>query len=92
MARIIINDSLKHRFQTEAGTQTAFLAYRIAEDRITFTHTEVPPALEGRGIGTSLAKAGVAYAQDHGLRIVAQCPFIADFIQTHPQYKHLLAG
>ncbi len=92
MAAKITNNPLKHRFETEVGKQTAFLAYRVADDLITFTHTQVPPALEGRGIGTTLVKAGVEYAREHGLRIVPQCPFVAEFIRNHPQYTSLLAS
>jgi predicted GNAT family acetyltransferase len=92
MALKITNNSLKHRFETEVGTRTAFLAYRLANDLITFTHTQVPPALEGRGIGTALAKAGLKYAQQRTLRVVPQCPFVAEFIQSHPQYKPLVAS
>ena len=92
MAPKITNNPIKHRFETEIGAQTAFLGYRLADDRITFTHTQVPTTLEGRGIGTALVKAGLEYAREHTLRVVPQCPFVAEFIQAHPQYISLLAS
>jgi predicted GNAT family acetyltransferase len=86
----ISNNTLKHRFETEIGARTAFLNYRIADKAITFTHTEVPAALNGRGIGTALVKTGLDYAREHALRVVPQCPFVADFIAKHPQYQSLV--
>ena len=83
----IINNTLKHRFETEVGAKTAFLNYRLESSVITFTHTEVPASLNGRGIGTALVKAGLDHAVKNGLGVIPQCPFVADFIQTHPQYQ-----
>ena len=90
MASQISNNTLKHRFETEIGAKTAFLNYRQEDNRITLTHTEVPPSLEGRGIGTSLVKAALDYASQKKLTVVPQCPFVADFIRTHTHYQKLV--
>ncbi len=89
MASAITNNTLKHRFETEASHKTAFLNYRISGSEITFTHTEVPASIGGRGIGTALVKAGLDYAREHQLRVIPACPFVADFLQAHPQYQSL---
>jgi predicted GNAT family acetyltransferase len=86
----IVNNRLKHRFETEVGSKTAFLNYILRDNVVTFTHTEVPASLNGRGIGTALVKAGLGYAIEQGLRVVPQCPFVADFISTHPQYQSIV--
>jgi uncharacterized protein len=85
----INNNTLKHRFETEVGSKTAFLNYILKEKVITLTHTEVPSSLNGRGIGTALVKAGLDYAVSQGLRVIPQCPFVADFIRTNPQYQKI---
>jgi hypothetical protein len=87
----IVNNTLKHRFETEIGAKTAFLNYRLVSGVITFTHTEVPSSLNGRGIGTALAKAALDYSVENKLRVVPQCPFVADYVQTHPQYQSIVA-
>lgn len=87
----ITNSTLKHRFETEVGARTAFLNYRIEGSQITFTHTEVPSALQGRGLGVALVKAGLDYAAANHLRVVPQCPFVAEFLSKHPQYQRLAA-
>jgi len=45
-----------HRFELEAQGHTAVAYYRLAPGVITFTHTEVEPALRGRGIGSALVR------------------------------------
>lgn len=65
--------------------------YRREPGVITFTHTEVDPAIQERGLGSLLAKAALdAVAAEEGTRVVAQCPFIAAYIARHPQYQPLL--
>ena len=86
----IVNNKLKHRFETEVGSKTAFLNYTLRENVMTFTHTEVPSSLNGRGIGTALVKAGIDFAIEQGLRVIPQCSFVADFISTHPQYQSIV--
>jgi predicted GNAT family acetyltransferase len=59
--------------------------YRRDEERILFTHTEVDPALQGRGYGGRLVGFAVEDARGQGLEIVPVCPFVADFIKQHPE-------
>ncbi|QNI31890.1 N-acetyltransferase [Alloacidobacterium dinghuense] len=91
MKLAIRNNTLKHRFEVDVSARTAFLNYRVSENVITFTHTEVPSSLNGRGIGTALARVALEYAIEHGLRVIPQCSFVADFVRTHPQYQAALA-
>jgi len=59
---------------------------------ITFTHTEVDPAIQERGLGSVLVRAALdAVAAEEGTRVVARCPFVAAYIERHPDYQPLLA-
>lgn len=78
------------RFELEADGHTAAAYYRRTPGVITFTHTEVPPALAGRGIGSALARGALASARADGLKVVAKCEFIAGYIAKHPEYADLL--
>lgn len=62
----------------------------ISGEKIIFTHTEVPKALEGTGLGSMLAKAALNYAKDHQLKVMPLCPFMAGYIKRHPEWKELL--
>lgn len=85
------NNEAKSRYELEAEGQIAFAEYRLRPGRITFTHTEVPDALEGRGIGTRLVEAALGDARARGLKVVPACPFVKRFMDKHPETKDLLA-
>jgi predicted GNAT family acetyltransferase len=79
------------RFAIHLEEGTAMLTYRQEDNTIYFVHTEVPPELEGRGIGGKLAKAGLEYAREHRFKIVARCPFVAAWLRRHAEYQDLSA-
>ena len=72
--------------------ELAVSAYRRNDDTIIFTHTEVPPHLEGKGIGNQLARAALDYARSEELKVVPRCPFISAFIRRHPEYQDLVVS
>lgn len=80
----------RSRFVTEVDGEAATVRYSIDEDIIRLTHTDVPPSLEGRGIGSSLAKYALESARDRGLKVQPQCPFIASYIERHPEYRDVV--
>jgi predicted GNAT family acetyltransferase len=86
----IVNNPERHRFETRMDGILAQVAYRLRDDVITFTHTEVPEALAGRGIANQLAIAALDHARDHGLKVVPECPFISSYIKRHPEYQPLV--
>jgi predicted GNAT family acetyltransferase len=72
----------------DGNTEAGFVEYiRTHGDLIVFTHTEVLPEYEGRGIGSALAKHVLDMARDEGLKVLPICPFIADWITRHPEYE-----
>jgi uncharacterized protein len=66
--------------------------YRRREGRIAFTHTEVDPSCEGRGLGSRLVGAALDDARREGLEVVPLCPFVGYYIDRHPEYEDLLAS
>jgi predicted GNAT family acetyltransferase len=80
------------RYEMVVDGATAFVTYVLQGDRLTLLHTEVPPLLGGRGIGSSLATAVFENARGRGLRIVPECEFIAAFIKRHPRFSDLVVG
>lgn len=81
----------RSRFEAVLGDQRVGLAaYTLGDGRITFTHTEVDDAAEGKGVGSALASTGLDAARERGLRVVPQCPFIARYISRHHEYLDLV--
>ena len=75
------------RFVVELDGGVAEAAYRRAGREVHFTHTEVPPEFEGKGVGSDLAKTALDWAVSEGLAIVPQCQFIAAYVKRHPAYQ-----
>ncbi len=81
----------RHRFEATAGDELLGVAVYEREDgRVTFTHTVVETAAEGRGVGSALARTALDAARAEGLRVVPQCPFMAAYIERHPDYADLV--
>jgi predicted GNAT family acetyltransferase len=78
------------RFEIQVENHIAMLDYSQRGDIITFTHTGVPAELEGRGIGSQLARAGLEYAREKSFKVVPLCWFVAGYIERHPEYQDLL--
>ena len=85
----IRNNTKLNRFELDVDGYTAASYYKLAPGVITFTHTEVPQELSGRGIGSQLARGGLEAARAQGLKVVATCPFINAYIAKHPEYGDL---
>lgn len=89
----VVNVPEAHRFELLLdGQRIGELAYRQQKGRIAFTHTNVNPAYEGRGFGGRLAEAALADARRQGLTVVPLCPFIAWYIEQHPEHGDLVAA
>ena len=58
-------------------------------DAIVFTHTQVPPALEGQGVGSRLIAGALAQVREAGLKVVPACSFVAAYVQRHPEAADL---
>jgi len=79
-----------HRFEVSLDGETAFAEYGLLHDAIVLPHTVVPDAFAGKGVGSALAKAALAYARDHGLKVRPICPFMAGYINKHPEWQDLV--
>jgi predicted GNAT family acetyltransferase len=86
----VANNSEKHRFELAADGHIAATYYKISDGVITFIHTEVPPELGGKGIGSKLIKGALDQVRTAGLKVIPQCPFVKAFIEKHPDYQDLL--
>lgn len=81
----------RHRFELDVDGIVAFITYRKSADAITLVHTEVPPELGGRGIGSKLGHATLDAVRSQGLKLTVECDFIRSFMTKHPEYSDLLA-
>ncbi len=83
----------RQRFEarTSDGEVAGFAAYHRSGGVVTITHTEVDDAHEGTGVGSKLARVALDQIRVEGLRVDAQCPFVAGWIERHPEFQDLVA-
>ena len=87
----VVERSETGRFELYFPGGQAFAVYRSEGDRIVVTHTEVPPAFNGRGIGSQLAEGIFRIARASGRRVVPRCSFVVAWAHRHPDYRDVLA-
>ena len=79
------------RFQTVVESHLCVVDYELDGGVMAITHTEVPPALEGRGIAAALIRAALAHARETGLKVRPLCSYARVYMQRHPETATLLA-
>ncbi|MHC2257659.1 putative GNAT family acetyltransferase [Bradyrhizobium embrapense] len=90
MSEAFRDNPAQSRFELSVDSATAFVVYRKTPDTITLVHTEVPPELGGRGIGSKLARATLDAVRGQNIKLVVKCEFILGFMKKHPEYNDLL--
>jgi predicted GNAT family acetyltransferase len=86
----VINNRAHHRYELTVDGHLAATYYKIEGGVITFIHTEVPPELGGKGIGSKLIKGALDQVRADGLKVIAECPFVKAFIEKNHAYQDLL--
>lgn len=87
----LIDNKEKKQYEFHIGEYMPKIEYIKSETgEIYLTHTEVPVALEGQGIGSQLIKKALGDIKSQGLRLVPLCPFVAGYIQKHPEWRSIV--
>lgn len=91
MSAEVVNNAASLRFELEVDGFVAAAYYELKPGVITFTHTEVPKELGGKGIGSKLVKGALDQVRQDGLKVVPDCPFVKAYLDKHPEQADLLA-
>ncbi|MEV5495471.1 GNAT family N-acetyltransferase [Nonomuraea fuscirosea] len=87
----IVDNTTENRFEILLdGKVAGFADYRLLPTKVVFTHTEVLPAYEGQGLAGKLVGQALQMSADTGLRVVPLCPYVAEYIERHPEFKALV--
>jgi predicted GNAT family acetyltransferase len=91
MADVTVTDNTeKSRFEVNLEGHTAFAEYHLKPGQIVLPHTVVPPAFEGMGVASALARHAFGYAREKGLKVVPTCPFMAGWVKKHPEAQDIV--
>lgn len=87
----VVHNEAASRFEATVGGRLSICQYRRQGGQLLLTHTEVPPALAGRGIAAALVAANLDWARAQGLRVRPLCSYVAAYMRRHPETQDLLA-
>ena len=74
------------RFELDVEGALAFANYRRTPSAVVITHTETPRPLRGRGIASQLVEGALRLIRADGLKVIAGCGFVVDYLQKHPEF------
>jgi hypothetical protein len=80
----------RQRFELDVDGTMAFANYRLVPGSVIIIHTETPPALRGRGIASKLVEGALEMIRADGLKVVAGCGFVVDYLEKHPEYSDMV--
>ena len=94
-AGLVVEDNPEEsRYEAWLGDRMVGIAeYELPDEAgpIIFVHTEVLPGAEGMGVGRGLAKGALDDVRRRGLKLIAECEFIAGYLKRHPEERDLIA-
>ncbi|WP_406281898.1 GNAT family N-acetyltransferase [Embleya sp. NBC_00896] len=81
----------QNRFEARIeGDLAGFADYMTTDTLIVFTHTEVEPKYEGKGVGGVLVRAALDRVRAGDRKVLPLCPFVKAWIGKHPDYFDLV--
>lgn len=86
----LIDNQERKRYEWREGEHMAFIDYIRTRDKIYLTHTEVPDALAGNGVGTRMVRAALEDVDRQQLTLIPLCPFVALYLKRNPEWKRLV--
>jgi uncharacterized protein len=81
----------QQRFECTVDGLLCVADYRLTAGVMHMTHTEVPPALGGRGIAAALVAAALEHARSAKLKVNPACSYVRLYMQRHPETHALQA-
>ncbi|MCZ8382516.1 GNAT family N-acetyltransferase [Mycobacterium sp. CPCC 205372] len=72
------------------GRTVGLAEYADRDKQRVFTHTEVDGEFEGRGLATILVAEALRRTRDDGMRIVAVCKLVANYVEKHDEFSDVV--
>jgi len=78
----VVHDSEQHYFKINVDNHCAYLAYaKMPDGSIDIYRTFVPDDLRGQGLAEHLAKAALAFADQHQSKVIPSCSYIESYMK-----------
>ncbi len=87
----IQHNQKKFKFQAYVGEKESYLSYRKEPYKtLEYYETFVPESLRGKGIASKIVDFALNHAKENGYKVIATCPFVANYIDEHEEYAELI--
>lgn len=90
MSQPIELNEAEGRFVLRVDGFDCVLAFTRQEQVASFNSVRVPDAVGGRGIAGQLTRHALDWARAHQLKVRPVCPYVANWIERHPDYAELV--
>ncbi len=87
----LVKNEADQRFEMKVGENLAFIKYNKRGNKMALIHTEVEPALKGKGAGSAIVEKTLDYIEKNNLEVIPICPFVATYIKRNPKWKRIVA-
>ena len=91
-ASAVRHDPDHTRFALATDHGDAVVVYQRRGDVLALVHTEVPTEAEGQGVGSALVRGTLEHIREEGWTMRPSCPFVAAYVERHPEYADLVAA
>jgi predicted GNAT family acetyltransferase len=92
MSHQVTHNFDEHRYEiTVDGILAGFTQAEEDGEVVVLPHTVVFEQFEGQGLAGELVAGALDDIRVRGKKIVAQCPYVARFVEKHSDYADLLA-
>ena len=86
----VTHNAQAQRFEVWVDGHLGVCSYQQSGPVLVLHHTEVPVALQGRGVAAALVQAALAWAREQGLQVRPSCSYVAAYMRRHPETQDLL--
>ena len=92
MSVSIVKNEKLNRFEIYSdGELAGFAEFKVVNQMISYTHTEIDPRFGGKGLGSQLIKEALDEALEQNLEIAPYCSFVSAYIKKNSEkYLHLV--
>jgi predicted GNAT family acetyltransferase len=91
LTTVALNET-RQRFEIPVGEEFAYLDFRWHNGLLALMHTFVPPEERGQNLAGQLAAFALNYARERHVKILVYCPFVAQYLQHHPEFNDLVVS
>jgi predicted GNAT family acetyltransferase len=92
MSHTVVHNADEQRYEILVdGILAGFTQAKEDGEIVVFPHTLVFDQFEGEGLASELVAGALDDVRVRGKKIVAQCPYVARFVEKHQDYADLLA-